>query len=271
MTGNLNMATQKTIFITGAASGIGRAVAVFFAAKGWFVGIADVNETGMAQTAALIPHGTSSTHVLDVRDRAAWDRALAAFTKASGGRLDVLFNNAGIARGGQFCDVSHADNDLLIDVNLKGVINGAEAGFSYLKATPGSCLLNTSSLAGMVAAPGLAVYAATKFGVRALTEALETEWAPHGIKVCSLMPSFIETPLLDENTSGTNHNVRQGVIEAGLEITPVDRVAEAAWAAVQGKKIHTMVGKTAQEVGFLINWAPWLARRRIKRTGTIAK
>jgi NADP-dependent 3-hydroxy acid dehydrogenase YdfG len=263
------MAVQKAIFITGGASGIGRAVAIFFAGKGWFVGIADVNKAGMAQTAALLPAGASSTHMLDVRDRNAWDSALTDFTKASAGRLDVLFNNAGIARGGQFCDVSHADNDLLIDVNLKGVINGAEAGFSYLKATAGSCLLNTSSLAGMVAGPGLAVYAATKFGVRALTEALEVEWAPHGIKVCSLMPSFIETPLLDENTSGTNRNVRQSVLDSGLEITPVDRVAEAAWAAVQGKNTHTMVGKTAKDVGFLINWAPWLVRRRLKRTAPL--
>ncbi len=259
------MAVRKSIFITGGASGIGRATALHFAAKGWFVGIADVNVDGMAETAAMLPAGQSSTHKLDVRDRKAWDAALADFAKVAGGRLDVLFNNAGIARGGQFCDVSHADNDLLIDINLKGVINGAEAGFAALKATPGSCLLNTSSLAGMVAGPGLAVYAVTKFGVRALTEALEAEWAPYEIKVRSLMPSFIETPLLDENTSGSNRNVRDSVKDAGLEITPVERVAEAAWAAVHGKKVHTMVGKTAKRLGFLLNWVPWLVRTRLKR------
>ena len=256
---------QKSIFITGAASGIGRATAIEFARRGWLVGLADVNEAGLTETAALLPAGQSSIHRLDVRDRAAWDVVLADFTKTSGGRLDVLFNNAGIARGGKFADIAHGDHDLLIDVNLKGVIYGAEAGFAYLRDTPGSCLLNTCSAAGMIAGPGLAVYAVSKFGVRALTEALEIEWAAHDIKVASLMPSFIDTPLLEANTSGTNHSVRDTVIGAGLEITPVVEVAEAAWAAVHGKQTHVAVGKTARRVKFMTRWLPGLARRGLAR------
>jgi NADP-dependent 3-hydroxy acid dehydrogenase YdfG len=259
------MSGVKAIFITGGASGIGRAVAQHFAAKGWHVGLADVNETGLAETAALLPAGQSSVHKLDVRDRAAWDEALAAFAATSGGRIDVLFNNAGIARGGQFTAVSHADHDLLIDVNIKGVINGAEAGFAYLSKTPGSCLLNTCSAAGMVAGPGLAVYAVSKFGVRALTEALEIEWAPHGIKVASLMPSFIETPLLDANTSGTNTTARDGVIASGMEITPVSAVAQAAWDAVHGDQTHIVVGKTAERMKFMMRWFPGYTRRQMGR------
>lgn len=255
----------KAIFITGGASGIGRATAIEFAGRGWLVGLADVNQTGLAETAALLPPGQSSVHVLDVRDRERWDTVLAEFVARSGGRLDVLFNNAGIGRGGQFADVAHADHDLLIDVNIKGVINGAEAGFPYLRDTPNACMLNTCSAAGLIAGPGLAVYAVTKFGVRALTEALEIEWAPHGIKVCSLMPSFIDTPILEENTSGTNHNIRQTVIAAGLEITPVARVAEAAWAAVHGKQTHIVVGKSAKRLQFLVRWLPGVARRGLGR------
>jgi NADP-dependent 3-hydroxy acid dehydrogenase YdfG len=268
--GQLMMLGQKAILISGGASGIGRAVAVHFAAKGWFVGIADIDKAGMAGTAALLPAGQSSVHVLDVRDRGQWDDVLAAFSAASGGRVDVLFNNAGIARGGAFTTVSHADHDLLIDVNIKGVVNGAEAGFAYLAKTPGSCMLSTCSAAGMIAGPGLAVYAVTKFGVRALTEALELEWKPHGIKVCSLMPSFIDTPLLDANTSGTNQSVRDGVIGAGLEITPVEQVAEAAWNAVHGNQTHVVVGKTARRVKFLTRWAPGFARRGLGR-GALSK
>ena len=259
------MNPRKAIFITGGASGIGRATAELFALKGWFVGLADVNKAGLAETAALLPHGQSSTHVLDVRDRVQWSIALTDFWAASGGRLDVLFNNAGVARGGQFADVSHDDHDLLIDVNIKGVVNGAEAGFNYLKETPGSCLLNTCSAAGLVAGPGLAVYAVTKFGVRALTEALEIEWQQHGIKVSSLMPSFIDTPLLEANTSGTNQSVRDGVLEAGLEITPVSAVAQAAWDAVHGNQTHVAVGKTAKRLKFLIRWMPNMARRGLGR------
>ncbi|MFT2536434.1 SDR family NAD(P)-dependent oxidoreductase, partial [Escherichia coli] len=80
--------------------------------------------------------------------------------------------------------------------------------------------------------PNIGIYAVTKFGVRALTESLDGEWAADGIKVRSLMPSFIDTPLLKANVSGSNRSVREAVTEGGLEITPVDDVAKAAWEAV---------------------------------------
>lgn len=259
------MGGTKSIFITGGGSGIGRATAVLFARHGWFVGLADIDEAGMAETAAMLPAGQASCHRLDVRDRAAWDEALTAFTAKSGGRLDVLFNNAGVARGGLFEDVSHADHELVVDVNIKGVINGAEAGFPYLKATPGACLLNTCSAAGLVAGAGLAVYAVSKFGVRALTEALEIEWSRHGIRVCSLMPSFIDTPLLEANRSGTNQSVRESVVEAGLEITPVEAVASAAWDAVHGTGTHVVVGKTAKRLKFMTRWLPGTVRKGLAR------
>ncbi len=107
--------TRKAIFITGGGSGIGRATARHFAAQGWFVGIADVNAAGIDETAALLPEGASSRHVMDVRDRDQWQAALAAFAAASGGRLDVLFNNAGIGTGGQFIDMPPEEADRLIE------------------------------------------------------------------------------------------------------------------------------------------------------------
>ncbi len=256
------MAGRKAIFITGGASGIGRAVARHFADKGWLIGLADLNYTGMTETAAQLPEGQSSVHPLDVRDRAQWRHALSDFWAVSGGRLDVLFNNAGVARGGAFEVVPGADHDLLIDVNFKGVVYGAEAGFEYLRQTPGSCLLNTASAAALYGAPGLAIYAATKFAVRGLTEALDLEWAPYGIKIRSLMPGFIDTPLLDITTSGTNRTAREGVHEAGLEFTPVEQVAQAAWDAVHGKRIHIPVGKTAKQAAWIARLFPNLLRRR---------
>jgi NAD(P)-dependent dehydrogenase (short-subunit alcohol dehydrogenase family) len=259
------METDKAIFITGGASGIGRATAIEFARHGWFVGLADVDERGMAETAAMLPLGRVSTHRLDVRNRAAWDEVLAAFAAKTGGRIHVLFNNAGVARGGAFADVSHEDHDLVIDVNVKGVINGAEAGFRYLRDTPGSCLLNTCSAAGLVAGSGLAVYAVSKFGVRALTEALEIEWAPHGIRVASLMPSFIDTPLLEANRSGTNESVRDSVVSAGLEITPVEEVAKAAYSAISVRDTHIVVGKTARRIRFMTRWLPGTLRKGLAR------
>ena len=257
------MSDRKAIFITGGGSGIGRATAQHFAAQGWFVGLADISAAGLAETAALLPAGQSASFVMDVRDRAAWREALAGFCAQSGGRLDVLFNNAGIGRGGKFADMPQADHDMLVDINLNGVIYGAEAGFAYLRDTPGSCLLNTSSAAGIYGAPGLAVYAATKFAVRGLTEALDQEWAEHGIKVRSLMPSFIDTPLLDMTTAGTNRSARENVRDAGLEFTPVAEVAATAWRAVHGAKVHNLVGKTARRLAFAARWWPSL----ILRTG----
>ena len=118
---------RKAIFITGGGSGIGRAVAQRFAREGWLVGLADINEAGVAETAALLPDGASWTTRLDVRDRAAWDTALAAFAQASGGRLDVLFNNAGVAHGGPFAENQQNAIDQLIDVNFRGVVHGAQA------------------------------------------------------------------------------------------------------------------------------------------------
>jgi len=257
----------KSIFITGGGSGIGRAVARYFAGKGWRVGLADVNEAGLAETAAMLPAGMASTHVMDVRDREAWRAALDAFTAITGGRLDVLFNNAGIAAGGALADNSFDEIDRVVGVNLMGVVNGAKIGYPYLKATPGSCLLNTASAAGIYGGAGIGIYAVTKFGVRALTESLDGEWAADGIKVRSLMPSFIDTPLIEAGVSGTNRSVKELVTERGMEITPVETVAEAAWNAVHGDRLHTPVGKTAKRMMFAARWMPGSLRRQLRARG----
>ena len=262
------MPNRKCIFITGGASGIGRAVAVKFGGQGWFVGLADVNEAGMQETAALIPAGMSSTHKLDVRDREAWDAALADCARASGGRIDVMFNNAGIPLGGALVENSTAEIERCLDINLKGVLFGAQAAWPWLKASaPGSCLLNTASAAGIYGTPGASVYSATKFGVRAITESLDAEWSEDGIKVASLMPGFIDTPLIDKNpNAASNEDIRTRVTEAGLEITPVVEVAEAAWAAVHGTKLHNRVGKTAHRLAFAARWMPGRVRKQTRES-----
>jgi NADP-dependent 3-hydroxy acid dehydrogenase YdfG len=257
-------AERKAIFITGGGSGIGRAAAQHFAAKGWFVGLADVNAAGMAETAAMLPDGQCSIHSMNVVDRAQWATALSEFSTASGGRMDVLFNNAGIGLGGKFADLSPDDADKVIDINFRGVVNGIYAGLPLLRATPGSCILNTASAAGIYGAAGLAVYSATKFAVRGLTEALDNEFAEFGIKVRDIMPSFINTPLLDVTISGTNQSSRERVIAAGLEFTPVEDVAQAAWDAVHGAKVHIVVGKTAKKLAFAARWMPGSISKRFK-------
>lgn len=258
---------RKAIFITGGASGIGRAIAQRFAKEGWFVGLGDVNEKGMVETQQLIGLGFSFGHTFDVRDRDAWDEALSAFSMASGGRIDVVANNAGIPLGGSLDQNSVEEIERCLDINLKGVLFGAQAALPHLKKTaPGSCLLNTASAAGLYGTAGASVYSATKFGVRAITESLDGEWAEYGINVRSIMPSFIETPLIDQLPNGqTNEAIRDRVKAAGLEITPVADVGEAAWAAVNGDKLHTLVGKTAKRVGFASRFLRGQMRKQVRR------
>lgn len=260
------MSAKKAIFITGGGSGIGRAIAQYFGERGWFVGLGDINAEGMKGTEALLPGGFSFSTILDVRDRAAWNKALEAFSIAAGGRIDVLANNAGIPIGGSLIDNSVEEIERCLDINLKGVLFGAQAAYPHLKKTaPGSCLLNTASAAGVYGTPGASVYSATKFGVRGITESLDGEWAEDGINVRSLCPSFIDTPLLDMTPNrNTNEGIRERVVQAGLEITPVAEVAKAAWEAVHGDRLHTLVGKTAKSIGFAARWMPGRVRKQTR-------
>ena len=262
------MGNRKSIFITGGGSGIGREVAIYFAQRGWFVGIADVSETGMQETLSLVEGSFKYSHKLDVRYREQWQEALAAFATAAGGQIDVVFNNAGIGHGGPIADQPNEEVVDLLDVNLKGVIYGAQEAYPYLKvAGPGSALINTSSLAGIVGAPNLSVYCATKWAVRGLTNSLDAEWAKDGIKVASLCPGFIDTPIIEQTASESNRTVKEDLIEAGVEVSPVSTVPEVVWRAIYGEKLDYTVGKTASRLFFLSRFLPARLRKQMRGQG----
>jgi len=260
------MAVRKTIFITGGGSGIGRAIALRFAGEGWFVGLGDLSEAAMAETEKLLPGGYSYSHVFDVIDRPGWDEALRIVARASGGRIDVVANNAGVALGGELMEASTDEIDRTLDVNFRAVVYGAQAAYPWLKkSAPGSCLLNTGSAAGFYGVPGTAVYSATKFAVRGLTEALDAEWAEDGIRVRSLMPGYIDTPLLDAPPNERSKAIMRDVVrKMGREIGPASAVAEAAWQAVHGDKLHWTVGKTARQAAFASRWMPGRMRKTVR-------
>lgn len=248
---------RKCIFVTGAASGIGAETARYFAKRGWFTGIYDVNEPGLHDVADMI--GGENCHVarLDVRSREDWASAVAGFTEATGGKMNVLFNNAGVGRHGWFEDIPAEDNDWIIDVNVKGVVNGVAACLPALRETSGARIVNTASTAGVVGSPRLAVYSATKFAVRGLTEALDVEFSELGIRVTSLMPWFIDTPILDMGAAeGTNVKMADELRETGAEVYPVSMAAEMAWQAAHGDEIHYMVGKRAKQARFAARFMP---------------
>ncbi len=253
----------KSIFITGAASGLGREVARYFANAGWFIGLADLNEAGLAETAALLPPGMSSMHVLDVTDRAQWKKAVADFATHTGGHMTVLFNNAGIGSGGPIQDMTDEDIDKMIAVNLTGVISGTRACFDLLKNTPEACVLYTSSAAGIYGSAGLSVYSATKFAVRGLAEAHDIEWKGIGIKSRSLMPGFIDTNIISAVNPGSNMTGKEMLQSAGLEVSPVSIIGPAAWEAIHGNRVHTTVNKTAKQLAFYARWFPSRLRKQL--------
>jgi NAD(P)-dependent dehydrogenase (short-subunit alcohol dehydrogenase family) len=258
---------RKSIFVTGAASGIGAETARFFAGKGWFVGLYDIDEAGLTAVSEEIGSSNSISGHLDVRSRQDWEAAIKTFGEATEGRMNVLFNNAGIGRHGWFEDISPEDTDAVLDVNVKGVINGVYAGLPLLRETTGARIVNTASTAGVVGSPRLAVYSASKFAVRGLTEALDVEFSEYDIRVTSLMPWFIDTPILTmSDKEGANHNMKDELTSNGANVYPVSMAAEMAWEAAHGKEVHYMVGKDARRARFFARFLPGMLRNQVRKT-----
>jgi len=257
---------RKSIFVTGAASGIGAETARYFADKGWFVGLYDIDEKGLADRAAEIGADNCITRLLDVRDRQQWALAIDAFSEATSGQMTALFNNAGIGRHGWFEDIPPDDSDAIIDINVKGVINGVYAALPLLKATKGARVVNVASTAGFVGSPQLAVYSASKFAVRGFTEALDIELSPLDIKVTSLAPWFVDTPILDMGqTAESNHKMSDGLSENDTVVYPVSLAAEGAWEAAHGKKQHYGVGKLSNQTRLIARLLPGRLRKQLEK------
>ena len=260
------MNPRQTVFITGAASGIGLAAARFFAARGWIVGIADID----LRAAQRAVHGLGSAHAhaleLDVRNAAQWEEALASFCDATGGKLDVLVNNAGIAPFGWFEAIPPEAADRAVDINIKGVINGAYAALPRLAASGSGRLVNVASCAALYGAPRCAVYSATKFAVRGLSEALDVEFSRHGVAVSCVMPWFIETPILDGNMAGTNQSFRAFITAGGHKVYTAEQAAATIWQASHGSKLHHIVGGAGRNLAIMARRLPGVIRRQLKQS-----
>jgi NAD(P)-dependent dehydrogenase (short-subunit alcohol dehydrogenase family) len=246
---------SKTVFVTGAASGIGKATSLLFGSKGWRVGCYDVDVDGARKVAEQI---ASSAHGrIDVTSEESWKTA--AFDFAGGaGALDVLFNCAGILRMGRFEDIGAAECRKQLDVNVMGVILGIQTCLTLLERARG-CIVNMSSASAIYGQPELAVYSASKFAVRALTEALDIELRPKGVRVADIMPGYVDTPMVSSQT----HKAKS-LQKLGVKLTP-EKIAGVVWEAVHGTKLHYIPQMDLRVMSRIGGLVPELGRAAMRR------
>jgi short-subunit dehydrogenase len=261
------MPVIKTVFITGAAAGIGRATALTFARNGYTVGGYDIDEVGLKSLAAEVEAlgGRAVTGHLDVTDPDEMAQRVGEFVAEAGGRLNVMINNAGVLRTGRFEDIDISAQLEQIDINTKGVVNGLYAAFPYLRATPKPVVVNLASASAIYGQAELATYSATKFFVRGLTEALDIEWDQYDIRVISMWPLYVQTAMTDGVKTGTTESL-------GIRLT-AQNVADAILAAVEPsllrrvlKQVHFPVGTQTKVSTLATRFSPaWLQRLVNKR------
>ncbi|OIN79551.1 SDR family oxidoreductase [Mycobacterium malmoense] len=268
---------MKSVFITGAGSGMGREGAKLFHARGWRVGAVDRNDDGLATLKQELGDDRLWTRAVDVTDKAALDGALADFCAGNAdGGLDMMWNNAGIGESGWFEDVPYDAAMRVVEVNFKAVLTGAYAALPHLKKTPGSLMFSTSSSSGTYGMPRIAVYSSTKHAVKGLTEALSVEWQRHGVRVADVLPGLIDTAIL---TATTNHSddggtrmsaedLRASAPKKGMfRLMPASSVAEAAWQAYHHPtRLHWYVPKSIRLIDLLKGVSPEFVRGRIVKS-----
>lgn len=268
------MAT-KSIFITGAGSGMGREGAKLFYGNGWRVGAVDRNDDGLASLAAELDADRLWTRAVDVTDKAALEAALADFCAGNhDGGLDMMWNNAGIGEGGWFEDVPHDAAMRVVDVNFKAVLTGAYAALPHLKKSPGSLMFSTASSAATYGMPRLAVYSATKHAVKGLTEALSVEWSRHGVRVADVLPGLIDTAILlntpdrSDGRTMTHDELEARSPKRGMfRLMPASSVAEAAWQAYHNRRrLHWYVPQSIRWIDRIKGLSPEFMRARIVKT-----
>lgn len=224
---------MKTVLITGAGSGIGKATAKLFAEKGYFVGLYDINEEAVKNVALEIGESSCCYSACDVADFQQVQAMIQHFGSRTYNAMDILVNCAGVLIGNEFASLNHEMIDKMIDVNCKGLTYVAHESVPLLRRGSNPCIVNIGSVSGIYGAPGLPVYSATKFYVRGLTEALRIELKSQGIRVTSVMPPLVNTPLIAP--------IQQKTIDRlGIELVPKD-IAISIEEAASGKSVHHLV------------------------------
>ena len=244
-----------SIFITGAGGGIGSATARRFAAEGWHVGGCDLRPEPVNALADAIGRERFTPYVADVRDRAAVAQAIDDFAARHGSRLDTVFANAGVLFMAPDEQITPAQKDLQIDVNVRGVLHTFDAAMPYLKrAAPGANAIAMASTSAEYGSPHHAVYSATKFFVRGYTEALNIEYRPQGVNVCAIYVAYVDTGMV------RNAQWKAASIETMGVKAKADDVAAMVWRAAHGRRSHWRVGLDATMTHYAVRlFGSWVA------------
>jgi short-subunit dehydrogenase len=262
--------TDRVAAITGAGSGMGRSLAIQLAREGCHLALADRNAASLAET-ALLAEGAApqivgaplrvTTRVLDVADRAAmfdW----AAETAAQHDRINLVFNNAGVALSSTIDGMDYADLEWIVGINFWGVVHGTKAFLPHLKASGEGHIVNTSSVFGLFAQPGMSGYNATKFAVRGFTEALrqELDLMKCGVSATCVHPGGVRTSIAQSSRIASNmvgfmiESEQQGKDDfEKFFITTADEAARTILDGVRRNKRRVLIGRDARA-------ADWLAR-----------
>lgn len=266
MRGGLEIFNAKTAIVTGAASGIGREIALQMAAAGAYLLVTDVVDGADAVAAQIIAAGGEAEAMrVDVAKRADLQAAVDKVV-AEHGRLDYMFNNAGVAIFGEFELVTLDDWDKIIDVNLRGVAYGAKIAYDQMVKQGGGHIVSTASVAGLVPVPLQAHYCATKHAVVGMHKTLAVEATGHGIDLTVFCPAFVQSGMFVNNTMrGSLENVDARAI---VPIKPLatDKAARRLLAGVAARKPIVVTPFYGRLAWWLERFSPSLGMRMHRLT-----
>lgn len=260
--------------ITGAGSGIGRALAQELAALGAHLALADVNSAALEETRALLAPATVRTYIVDVGDAAALD-TFAQRVEQDFGRVTLLINNAGVALFGTFAELSVSEIEWLFRINFWGVVHGCKSFLSALKREKEARIVNISSVLGMVGTAGQSAYCSSKFAVRGLSEVLREELRGSSVSVTCVHPAGISTKIAQNARAGAatraeDQAAAQIRFAKVLQITP-QAAARTIVRGIRRNKDRVLIGSDAHRIDFFTRLMPvrasaLLTRWMIKRT-----
>ncbi len=261
---------NRTAVVTGAASGIGRALAGALAQRRCHLALADINEAGLQRTAESVmrPGLRISCHRLDVADAEAV-AGLPIKVRSSHPGVDLLFNNAGVALGGTFEQISDTDFEWLFGINFRGMVRMTRAFLPLLKASDDARIVNVSSVFGLMAPPGQTAYAASKFAIRGFSEALRHELQGSPVGVTVVCPGGVATAIAENARPpagiSTTDVAREQALAKKLLKLPPQVAAETIVQGVERRKARVLVGTDARIIALLVRVMPVSYWQLLKR------